>query len=404
MQFGSQQEQNRTIGVIAVVTLLLFIGGYVIAEMTPWLMGEQASTQAAVVDGLMYTMMYIGGMVFLLVQGLIVWAMVFYRRRPGDDTDGPNVHGNNALEFIWTLIPSIVVFVLTIYSYQVFIVSRAPQENELVVDVVAQRYAFGFSYYDEATETVVNDSVLRTYVEMDENGEVLTTRPVRLQMNANDVIHSFWMPNMRVKQDMLPGRTTELRFTPTQPGRYPVVCTELCGGGHGGMQAAVLVYPSEESYMEWFDTRVDCEVNPPEDPVARGRQLLSNNAGWGCAGCHVLDDLGWAGQIGPALNGIGDRAVSRAAAAGNEDAFAYLYESIHNSGAYIVPSYPANVMPQWEVSWTDTMSEGDIEAIASYLLTQGEGAAAEPPEPTCPTPAFEDVMASYNDTVEVVSR
>ncbi len=403
MQFGSQQEQNRTIGVIAVVTLLLFIGGYFIAEMTPWLMGPQASTQANVVDGLLYTMMYIGGMVFLLVQGLILWAVIFYRRRAGDNADGPNVHGNNALEFIWTLIPSIVVFVLTIYSYQVYIVSRAPQDNELIVDVIAQRYAFGFSYYDEATETVVNDSVLRTYVEMDEDGEVLATRPVRLQMEANDVIHSMWIPSMRVKQDMLPGRSTELRFTPTLPGRYPVVCTELCGGGHGGMRAEILVYPSEESYMEWFDTRVDCEVNPPEDPVVRGRQLLDNNAGWGCSGCHVLDDLGWVGQVGPALNGIGDRATARAAAAGNEDGYVYLYESIENSGAYIVPGYPAGVMPQWEVSWTASMTEDDIGAITSYLLTQGAAATA-PAAPACPTPEFDDVMSAYNGTVEVAAR
>jgi cytochrome c oxidase subunit 2 len=402
MNFESQQERNKTFGIVGVVAILLFIGGWLISSMTPWLMGVQASAQAQMVDGLMRTMMFIGGMVFLLVQGLILWAVIFYRKRKGDETDGPNIHGNNALEFIWTLIPSIIVFVLTIYSYQVFIVSRAPQENELIVDVIAQRYAFGFSYFDEATETQVNDSVLRTYVEMDENGEVVQTRPVRLQLTGNDVIHSFWIPAMRVKQDMMPGRVTELRFTPTLPGRYPVVCTELCGGGHGGMRAEILVYPSEESYMEWFDTRVDCEVNPPEDPALRGRSLLENNAGWGCAGCHVLDDLGWVGQVGPSLNNIGQDAASRATAAGNEDGFDYLYTSVENSGAYIVPGYPAGVMPQWDVSWESSMSEEDITAIASYLMTLG----GEPVEmaPTCPTPEFDDVMADYNETTQVASR
>ncbi|MEO0561018.1 MAG: cytochrome c oxidase subunit II [Chloroflexota bacterium] len=403
MEFSSTGERNRTIAVIAVVTVLLLIGGYFIAELTPWLMGEQASSQAQLVDGLMYAMMYIGGMVFLLVQGLILWAVIFYRRRKGDDSDGPNIHGNNALEFIWTLVPSIVVFVLTIYSYQVYVVSRAPQENELLVSVTARRYAFGFEYYDEATETVINDSVLRTYVEMDENGEVIQTRPVRLQLDGEDVIHSFWMPSMRVKQDMLPGRTTELRFTPIKPGRYPVVCTELCGGGHGGMFSEVLVYPSEESYMNWFETQVDCEVNPPEDPALRGRRLLETNSGWGCAGCHVLDDLGWAGQVGPSLNVIGDDAASRAAAAGNVDGEEYLYTSIQNSMDYIVPSYQG-VMPQWQTAWVDSMSEDDISDITAYLLTL----SSEPIEfaPSCPTPDFDEIMSAYNSglTSQVATR
>lgn len=400
MKFSSPAERNKTIAIISVVTVLLILGGGVIASMTPWLMGVQASTQARAVDGLMQTLMFVGGIVFLLVQGLILWAVIFHRRRKGDESDGPNVHGDYALEFIWTLIPTIVVFILTIYSYQVFINTRAPQENELVVDVTAQRYAFGFEYYDEATETLVNDTVLRTYVEMDENGDVLRTRPVRLQMNASDVIHSLWIPSMRVKQDLLPGRQTELRFTPTAPGRYPVVCTELCGGGHGGMRAEILVYPSEESYMEWFETRVACVIEPPEDPVARGQQILESNfGGYGCAGCHVLDAFGWQGLVGPSLNGIADRADSRARAAGDESGEMYLYNSIRNSNHYIVPDYVA-AMPVWT---EEQMPNDVVDAITAYLLTQGEG--YEPSAPTCPVPAFDDVMAAYESgSVEVVSR
>lgn len=398
MNFSSPAERAKTIFAVAVVTVLLFIGGAVIAEMTPWLMGVQASTQAVAVDALMRSMMFIGGMVFLLVQGLIIWAVIFYRRRKGDETDGPNMHGNYALEFVWTLIPTIVVFVLTVYSYQVFINTRAPQENELVVSVVAQRYAFGFEYFDEASQTVVNDNVLRTYVEMDEEGNLVYSRPVRLDMSAQDVIHAFWIPAMRVKQDMLPGRETQLRFTPTLPGRYPVVCTELCGGGHGGMRAEILVYPSEESYMEWFDTRVECVTNPPADPVALGRQILENNVGgYGCAGCHALDEFGWVGQVGPTLNGVADRAAARARAAGNEDAYDYLYTSIRNSLDYIVPNYTA-AMPVWT---EEQMSDETVEAITAYLMTQGEG--FEPSAPSCPTPDFDSVMAAYTDRVPAVA-
>jgi cytochrome c oxidase subunit 2 len=390
MNFSSTAERNKTIAIVAIVTVLLFIGGAFISMITPWMMGEQASTQARQVDALMRLMMFIGGMVFLLVQGLIIWAVIFHRRREGDDEDGPNVHGNYALEFIWTLIPTIIVFVLTIASYAVFVQTRAPQENELVVHGLAQRYAFAFEYQDEATGETVNDAVLRTYVD----------RPVRLEMNAQDVIHAFWIPAMRVKQDMLPGRDTYLRFTPTEPGIYPVVCTELCGGGHGGMRAEIYVYPDEDSYATWFDTVLDCKLNPPEDPVARGQaRLASGEGGYGCAGCHVLDALGWAGQVGPSLNGIADTAVSRAIAAGNADAEEYIYTSIRNSQAYVVPGYAAGIMP----NWTEEQMGNDFVADATaYLLTQGQNIDA-PEGPACPVPAFEDVLASYNAENQAVA-
>jgi cytochrome c oxidase subunit II len=382
MNFSSADQRNRTIAIVSAITVLLLIGGALISAMTPWLMGVQASTQARQVDALMQMMMFVGGVVFLLVQGLVVWAVVAFRRREGDDSDGPNVHGNYALEFVWTLVPTIVVFIITIASYIVFVQTRAPQANELIVTVTAQRYAFAFQYEDEATGTAVDDRVLRTYV----------GRPVKLEMNAVDVIHSFWIPSMRVKQDILPGRETSVRFEPIRAGRYPVVCTELCGGGHGGMNAEILVYPDEESYMAWQDTVVDCKLNPPEDPAARGQAILEGNVGgYGCSGCHVLDALGWNGQIGPSLNGIADQAVQRAAAAGNADAEGYIYTSIRNSAAYVVPGYQ-NVMPVWGEA---QMSDERVGDITAYLLTQSETGEVAPPEPSCPVPSFDDVLAQY---------
>lgn len=388
MDFSTPSERNKNIGILAIVAALLFVGGGIISNITPWLMGPQASTQARAVDGLMRFMLFVGGMIFLLVQGLIVWAVIFYRRREGDDSDGPNIHGNYALEFVWTLIPTIIVFILTVYSYQVYVTTREEQDDELIVKVTAQRFAFGFEYEDAASGEIINENVIRTYV----------GRPVKLEMGAEDVIHALWIPAMRVKQDMMPGRQTELRFTPIEPGRYPVVCTELCGGGHGGMRAEVLVYPDEESYLGWYDTILDCALNPPEDPATRGRAILSSGK-YPCAGCHVLDDLadqGWVGISGPAMNGIADRAVERAVASGDADAEAYIRNSIWHSADYIVPGYQ-NIMPVFE----GQMPEDELDAITAYLLTQG----SEPVEfePACPVPDFDDVMAAYNGTVEVAA-
>ncbi|MFZ4827948.1 MAG: cytochrome c oxidase subunit II [Phototrophicaceae bacterium] len=383
----NRPNMGLLVAIIVVVTALLAVGGYVIAMMTPWLMGPQVSTQAVQVDGLMYLMMFIGGMIFLLVQGAIVYAVIFFRAKKGDTTDGPHIHGSFALEFIWTLIPVIIVFVLTIYSYIVFVDTRAPKVDEVTVKVTAQRFNFGFEYQDPVTGELINDSVLRTYVGQD----------VRLEMNAVDVIHAFWIPSMRVKQDTIPGRVTEMRFTPTVAGRYPVVCTELCGGGHGGMRSEVLVYPDEASYMEWNSALVDCKLNPPEDPAQRGYTILSSGV-YPCAGCHQLDTItGWVGVTGPALNGIADRADDRAVAAGNADAADYLHTSIRNSATYLVPGY-SNLMP---IFGEEQMSEADLNDIVAYLLTQG--ADAEPLAPACETPAFDDVMMAWNNGAQSVA-
>jgi cytochrome c oxidase subunit 2 len=379
---------------IGIVGVLLAVGGYAISQLTPFLMGTQASAEAVAVDGLMRFMMFIGGMIFLLVQGLILWAVIFHRRRGNDETDGPNIHGNAMLEFIWTLIPVIIVFVLSVYSFIVYVDIREPKDNELVVNIAAQRFAFGFSYVDEVEvdgamqEVVVRDTVLRTYV----------GRPVVLKMESADVIHAFWIPSMRVKQDMMPGRSTELRFTPTEAGRYPVVCTELCGGGHGGMRSEILVYPDEATYDEWNSTVQTCVLEPPEDPATRGRVWLESGKYAACAGCHMLDDLGWVGNIGPSLNGIADRADARATAAGDPDGATYIYNSVRNSQVYIVPGYGAGLMPLYT---EDLMPEQDVLDIVAYLLTQG--ANPIPTEPSCPVPQFEDVMAQYEQANTLAS-
>jgi hypothetical protein len=128
----------------------------------------------------------------------------------------------------------------------------------------------------------VNSRVLHTYV----------GQPVKMVMQTQDVIHSFYVPAMRIKQDLLPGRTTEVRFTPTLAGTYPVLCAELCGSGHGDMRAEIVVHPDEATYCAWFDEETDILLNPPEDPADRGAQILASGAypcaGLSCAGTNWL--------------------------------------------------------------------------------------------------------------------
>ena len=363
MNFGKSDSPNRSSGllipILIGIAILLVIGGFLIAQLTDWMFGVQASAEAEQIDQLFKVFLGIGGGLFLLVQGLLLFSVIRFRKRKGDESDGPTIHGNVTLELIWTAIPSVVVLVLVIYSYQVWVDIRAPKDNEMVVQGIGARYAWTFEYTDERVDRPISSSTLHTYV----------GRPVRMVLDAQDVIHSFWVPAMRIKQDLMPGRTTEISFTPTQAGRYRVVCAELCGAGHGQMWAWIEVHETEETYLASFiDPAVDQILNPPDDPAELGRQVIQSYA---CAGCHVLDDLGWQGVTGPALSVIGDTASRRIAGYTAEE---YIYESIYYPGAYIVAGYD-NVMPQYQPNdpgAPNYMPIEDVRAIVSYLCTLTE--------------------------------
>lgn len=396
-----------TIVPIIAFGLFIFFGGVLLSQLTPILFPPQASAESEQVDGLFRLLLLIGGTIFLLVEGLLVFAIIRYRAKPGDTSDGPNTHGNMTLEIIWTVIPAIIVTVLSVLSFNVWNTTRVVRENEnmvngapITVKVIAQRYAWAFEYHtgqanpnNPETPIVVNSPLLHTYVGQN----------VKLEMTTKDVIHSFWVPSMRVKQDVIPGRTTELRFTPIAAGEYPIVCTELCGDGHGRMVATVVVHPDEETYLAaFYEPSIDLILNPPADPVLAGEQVLASGA-YPCASCHRLDSLGWQGITGPNLNGIGVRAGNRASAAGSADAISYLVNSIYEPNRYVVPGFAAGQMPQFGPEGSgalNVMPPQDLYNIVAYLCTQTDGA-----DSSCAGPYTETIPAAiqteYGLTVSV---
>jgi cytochrome c oxidase subunit II len=362
MDFGKSDYRNGNPALVVlsliVVTAVLALGGYLIAQLTPAIFPTQASAEAERVDELFKVLLGIGGAIFLLVQGLLLYSVLRFRARRGDTSDGPTIHGNTMLELIWTAIPALIVLVLVIYSYQVWVDIREPKDNEMVVRANGARFAWTFEYEDPRIDQRLTSNTLYTYV----------GQPMRMEMRADDVIHSFWVPEMRIKQDLMPGRVTEVRFTPTEPGRYRVVCAELCGSGHGEMFAFIEVFPDEETYLtEFADPAVERVLHPPEDPVERGAQVID---GYACQGCHLLDErAGWDGVTGPPLNGVADRAVTRVSGLTAEE---YLYQAIYYPNEYNVPGYQP-VMPQFQPLNPDApnyMPREDIRAIVAYLCTQ----------------------------------
>lgn len=267
------------------------------------LLPESASDEADLVDGLFNSMMTVSTGIFLLVEGIIIYCAIRYRRRAGDNEDGPPVHGNVPLEILWTAIPAVIVLGISVYSFDVYqqiggigprnenpsplatqttsapgtaiaatlsdtpvlLASdpqsetnnptgvKANQNSEMVVNVTGLQYAFIFTYPDTG---VVSGEL-----------HVPAGRQVKVNMNANDVIHAFWVPEFRLKQDLIPGRQTELSFTPNKLGNYPVVCAELCGPYHGAMRTQVVVHTPED-FDNWMQQQQIASAQQIQQAIA----------------------------------------------------------------------------------------------------------------------------------------
>ncbi|MEX0269789.1 cytochrome c oxidase subunit II [Leptolyngbyaceae cyanobacterium UHCC 1019] len=277
----------------SIATLLI---GIVLTIVSLWygqnhgLMPVAASTDAPLVDELFDIMMTIGTGLFLLVQGAIVYSFFKFRRKPGDDTDGPYIEGNIPLEILWTSIPAVIVLGIAIYSFDIYntmggldpmdhsVAHHSQPTHEMARMPGA---AIAATLTDATTDATVDAvsapsaSAAPDAMPMTDSTPVATDAPaemtvqaaglqyawiftypdsgviagelhvpvgtrINLAISANDVLHAFWVPEYRVKQDAIPGTPTELAFTPSRVGEYPVICAELCGPYHGAMKTKVI--------------------------------------------------------------------------------------------------------------------------------------------------------------------
>jgi len=281
-------------------SLLTLVIGVVVTLISLWVgqnhgwLPEQASEQAVLVDDFFDVMVVIATALFLVVQGAILFALFQFRQRQGDTTDGEPIEGNLPLEAFWTAIPAVIVIGLGTYSVYVFqemggfnpglqeansqgtMVAQAMTEQTSDVGSplvdhaktdkhIAGNYGFGASPLKEGNTPDLTVEVkglqyawIFTYPDsgiVDGELHVPANQDVLLNISSQDVIHSFWVPQFRLKQDAIPGQATELRFVATKPGTYSVVCAELCGAYHGGMRTQVIVHTPED-FEQWRQSRV----------------------------------------------------------------------------------------------------------------------------------------------------
>lgn len=344
--------------VLQLVLLSLAFGGIAAAAALAfkWLPTE-ASTQAHRIFQLIWIVTIISFVIFVIVVSVLVFAVLKFRAKPGEEEDGPPVHGSTKLEVIWTAIPTVIVVFIAVISAVILTQNGRAGRNPLRVTVVGEQFAWTFSYPGQSAAA---------YGEL----RLPLGRTVEFTLESRDVLHGFWVPDFAQKQDTVPGQIEHLVVTPTKLGTFPVICTQLCGLGHGIMRSQVTVLPAAE-FDKWLASQKNASAagtsgqatgsagaQPAVGAKAGGgAQAAGTTAGAGgaaeiaagkkvfatagCMACHTLKDAGATGTVGPNLDVL-------------KPPKARVVTQVENGGAAMPP-------------FKGQLSPAQIDAVATYV-------------------------------------
>jgi cytochrome c oxidase subunit 2 len=332
---------------LAIASILTLVSTVVVyfVLMNIRLLPPQASEQAKSIDSLFRGELAVISFLFSLIVVFMVYSLIVFRRKKGDSSDAAHIEGNTKLEITWTVIPLLTVFVFAIWGGQSLREVTRAEPRPVIVNVIGQQWAWRFEYPLEGGAKVLSDKL---YLPVDQ--------PALLRLSSVDVIHSFWVPEFRVKQDALPGGEDfirPLRVTPNEIGNYKLRCAELCGVQHATMESDVLVV-SQADYDAWIAE----QSGESDDPLVRGQKAAQN---FGCLACHSVDGSKLVGPTWKGAFGEQVKLVDGSTVSGDE---AYLRESIVNPNAKIVEGFAAGIMPQ---NFAQTMTEKQINDVIEYI-------------------------------------
>ncbi len=330
---------KHAIGAFAFIVVLIVLGWLVLRPDA--LLPAQASAQAIPIDQLFNLHFKTIAILFGLIMGLMLYSIVFFRRKPGDTEDGAYIKNNTGLEVVWSVIPLGVVLAFAFEGAKTLAETERIDPQPLEVVVTAQQWAWHFEY--PAYNITTTDLVLPV------NQQVL------LRLTSMDVIHSFWVPEFRVKQDAVPGEEHQLRITPNKKGAYTLVCAEICGTRHAYMIAKVMVETSA-SFSQWVSQE---QAAGSIDPVERGKFLYTR---YGCDSCHSLDG---SRVVGPTFLGIYDQKVQFEDGSDTTVDEAYMKESILDPGKKIVKGF-TNAMP---ADIGSNLTDAQIDDLIAFIKT-----------------------------------
>lgn len=329
------------VGILVIVMAVLTYMGLDFAGVAVQMHPVQASLQSFSIDSLWNWQIMAISFLFALIIVPMAYSMIVFRRRKGDTTEGEHFEGNTTLEIVWTVIPLFAVLILAYMgSYSLGETNRV-DPNAISIKVKASQFTWTFEYPEYG---IVSNEL---HLPVDQQ--------VVLKMESADVIHSFWVPEFRVKQDVVPGRVTDYRITPILVGDYKVRCAELCGASHAYMENAVIV-DTKADYDAWISEQQAIAL-ANQTPEGLGKALTVKN---GCIGCHSVDGTKMTGPTWFDLFGNPVELADGTTVVGDE---AYITESILEPKAKEVLGFSPTVMPPY------TLTTEEIANIIAYIKT-----------------------------------
>lgn len=309
-------------------------------RMWSWMLPQQSTEIAAEVDELFGFTMLLTLIFFVIIFVMTVYLAVKYRHNSQNEVASSDLDHNIAWEGAWVVVPSILCLVLFVWGFRVFVKQGVAPDNALEIQVTAKQWAWQFDYPNGTNNN-------QLYVP--------SGRPVKLVMHSNDVLHSFYIPDFRIKSDVIPNRYTTVWFEAPEVGSHDIYCTEYCGTSHSNMNRTVYVL-SEEDYgkkMAEFKAEADRDKSPAE----LGAELYAAN----CSSCHSIDG---SRKVGPSWAGI----FGRQGQGSNGESYVadenYITESILYPGKVVVAGYPNGMN-----SYKGVLSADDIQNIIAYMKT-----------------------------------
>ncbi len=303
---------------------------------------EVASEFAVKVDAIIWFITVISLIFFFLVTFFLVYFAIKYRRRTEND-ETPYITGNNFLEILWTIIPSILLIVIFAYGFIVFREMRTPPKDALEINVIGRQWLWQFKYNNG--RTTLNELY------------VPEGRSVKVIMKSEDVNHGFFIPAFRVKQDLMASMYTQLWFKAIKTGTYDLFCTQYCGTGHSAMLGKVIVMaPEEYEKGEKGEQKGNVAGLPPAE---QGKQLYTQR---GCNACHSIDG---SRVVGPTFKGIFGRKETFEDGKEYTADENYIHRCITEPQTIKIKGYPAGVMP----SFKGVVSDDDVSAIIAFMKT-----------------------------------
>ncbi len=305
---------------------------------------EVASSFAGKVDYIIWFVTVISLVFFILISFFLIYFAIKYRRR-NENEETPYITGSQILETLWTIIPSILLIVIFAYGFIVFREIRTPPSDTLEINVTGRQWLWQFKYNNG--KTTLNELY------------VPEGKPIKLIMTSEDVIHGFYVPAFRVKQDLMANRYTQLWFTATKTGTYDLFCSQYCGTGHSAMLGKVIVMVPEE-YEKWEKGEGEKKENVAGvSPAERGKQLYTQR---GCNACHSIDG---SRVLGPTFKGMVGRKETFEDGKEYTVDENYIHQCITEPQTIKVKGFPAGVMP----SFKGVVSDEEISAIIAYMKT-----------------------------------